>query len=140
MIMRIALAALLAMAIIGCAAQRELSDAQKADLTQRVEARWAALEAYDWSAAYTYLSPAYRQIFTESMYSKRFYGMVRWQLTSVEILHYDSRAAVASVAVRVMTEPVKPTSAASEALGAVPTKSVEQWILSDGEWWYSADL
>jgi hypothetical protein len=66
--------------------------------------------------------------------------MVEWELTSVEFLNYDAGAAVASVAVRVMSRPVKQTSAASVAIGSVPTRFVEQWILSDGEWWYSANL
>ena len=74
------------------------------------------------------------------MYERRFSYMVEWELTSVEVVNYDAAAAVASVAVRVMSRPVKQTSAASKAIGAVPTRFVEQWILQDGEWWYSANL
>jgi hypothetical protein len=140
MVLRITLWAWLTVLAAGCATHGGLSDSESERLTARVEARWAALESSDWAAAYRFRSPAYREVFSESMYAKRFYGMVRWQLTSVEILNYDAGAAVASVAVRVMTEPVKPTSAASEAIGAVPITSVEQWVMSDGQWWYSADL
>jgi hypothetical protein len=41
------------------------------------------------------------------------------------------------VVVRVMSKPTKLTSKASEALGAVETALREQWILIDGEWWFS---
>ena len=133
----------LAQAVIllaACATTRTLPEEQKAALVARAEARWHALEARDFAAAYAYLSPAYRSVFTEEMYARSFSYMVEWELTSVEWLHYDADAAVASVAVRVMSKPTKQTSAASKAIGAVPSRFVEQWILSDGQWWYSANL
>ena len=124
----------------GCATAPPLTEAQKATLLERAQARWEHLVERDWTSAYDYTSPAYRSVITRSMYERKFSYMVEWQLTSVELLHYDARAAVASVAVGVMSRPVKQTSAASVAIGAVPTRFVEQWILVDGEWWYSANL
>ena len=109
-------------------------------LLRRAGERWEALVARDWDRAYTYSSPAYRAVFTREMYRQKFSYMVEWELTGVEVVNYDAGAAVASVAVRVMSRPVKQTSAASAAIGAVPTRIVEQWILDDGEWWYSANL
>lgn len=126
--------------LAGCASGPPLTDAGKARLLERAEARWQALAARDWGTAYEYTSPAYRSIFTREMYKTKFSYMVDWELTSVEFVNYDARAAVASVAARVMSKPVKQTSAASVAIGAVPTRFVEQWILVDGEWWYSANL
>ena len=124
----------------GCAINRGLSDADRTHILERAELRWAALEQRDFSSAYTFTTPAYRGVFSESMYRQKFSYMVDWELTSVEILNYDAGAAVASVAVRVMSRPVKQTSAASAAIGSVPTRFVEQWILEDGEWWFSANL
>ena len=133
----IALAALLG----ACAgSQRVLSTAQEAELLGRAEARWRALERRDWGRAYEFTSPAYREVFTREMYARRFSYMVEWELTAVEFVNYDERVAVASVAARVMSKPVKQTSAASAAIGTVPSRFVEQWILSDGQWWYSANL
>ena len=123
----------------GCASQQKLSDEQKSQLRERVEARWAALEAQDYDLAYTFMSPAYRDVFSAEMYGIQFSYMVERELTSVEILNYDAPAAVASVAVGVMSRPVKQTSAASAAIGAVPVVSVEQWIFRNKSWWYSVN-
>lgn len=125
--------------LVGCSTQREISDQQRAQLVQRVESRWDALEAFDWERAYDFMSPSYRAVFTKEMYASQFSYMVERELTSVEILHYDAAAAVASVAVGVMSRPAKQTSAASAAIGAVPVRSVEQWILRNTIWWYSVN-
>lgn len=137
---RIAVAALALLLLGACAGPARLTPEQESSVVQRAEARWLALSAREFSRAYDYLSPAYREVFSREMYVERFSYMVEWQLTSVELLNYDADAAVASVAVRVMSRPVKQTSAASEAIGAVPTRIVEQWILQDGAWWFSATL
>jgi hypothetical protein len=39
----------------------------------------------------------------------------------------------------VMSKSTKQTSAASRALGAVPTTIREKWIFTDGEWWHSTN-
>jgi hypothetical protein len=39
-----------------------------------------------------------------------------------------------------MSEPVKYTSAASKAVGAMPYTFNERWIYVEGEWWHSANL
>ena len=56
------------------------------------------------------------------------------------MVSYDAPAAVSSVAVRVMSKPVKLTSTASQAIGAVPVTVHEKWMFIDGEWWFSADV
>ena len=98
--------------------------------------RWLLRESNDFAGMYNFQTPAYRQAFTEYMYVSQFRPSVRWELTSVEVLNYDPVAAVASVAVRVMSEPAKPTSDAAKALGTIPSRFVEQWTLKDGQWWY----
>lgn len=126
--------------LAGCASGPTLTDTLKARLLERAEARWRALEQRDFDTAWTFTSPAYREVFSKPLYRQKFSYMVEWQLTGVEFVTYDARAAVASVAARVMSEPVKHTSAASAAIGAVPTRFVEQWVYVDGEWWFSATL
>ena len=127
-------------ALAGCAGSPRIAEDSQARLLERAEARWLALVERDWGTAYEYTSPAYREIFSKNMYERKFSYMVEWELTSVDFVHYDARAAVASVAIGVMSRPVKQTSAASVAIGAVPTRLIEQWILVDDEWWYSANL
>ena len=140
MILRRAIVVFLLLVAGGCSVAPQLTEDDKAQLAARAEARWRALEARDWATAYRFMSPAYRNVFSEAMYVSKFSYMVDWELTSIEVVNYDARAAVASVAVRVMSRPAKLTSAASAAIGAVPTRQVERWILNDGEWWYSANL
>lgn len=133
-----ALGTVLALTVLaGCAGAPRMTDVEQARLLERVEARWKALEQRDFGAAYEFTSPAYREVFSKSLYEKKFSYMVEWELTGVEYLTYDADAAVASVAARVMSKPVKHTSAASAALGAVPRKQVEKWVFVDGQWWFS---
>ena len=117
-----------------------LSVDQVAALEERVRQRWQALVARDYAAVYEFSTPVYRSVFPKDLYVLQFSYAVERQLTGVEVLNYDAAAAVASVAVRVMSKPAKLTSTASQAIGAVPVTIHERWMLIDGEWWYSADV
>jgi len=135
----VSLAALLL--LVACTAQKppqELSPKMKAALLERVTQRWHALEKKDFAATYDYTTPNYRRVFPKALYVNKFSYAVDWELTGVELLNYDARAAVASVAVRVMSKPAKQTSAASNALGAIPLTMHENWLYVDGQWWHGA--
>ncbi|MEP1471517.1 MAG: hypothetical protein ABJK25_11125 [Halieaceae bacterium] len=108
-------------------------------LEQRVEQRWQARIIRDWETTWEYTTPNYRRIFPKRLYINKFSYAVDWELTGVEVVTYDARAAVASVAVRVMSSPTKQTSAASRSIGTVPVTFTERWLYVDGEWWYSAN-
>ncbi len=122
----------------GVNVEQKLSQEVKDALVQRATERWRALEAKDFSKAYEFETPNYRGIFSKSLYVNKFSYAVDWELTDVEVVHYDARAAVASVAVRVMSKPTKQTSEASIALGALPMNLTEKWFFVEGEWWHSA--
>lgn len=122
---------------VNVVAQTGMPQDLEAQLIERVEARWEALEARDFGRAYTLMSPAYRSVFTEEMYLQQPAPTLERELTSVEILNYDAAAAVASVAVGVMSRPVKQTSAAAAAIQARPVRVIEQWILRNNSWWFS---
>jgi hypothetical protein len=126
----------------GCGQEgpRELSGAELQQLENRVRERWDLKMAHDWGALYAYSTPTFRRTFSKAMYVGKFSYMVNWELTGIEVRNYDADAAVASVAVRVMSEPVKHTSEASKAVGALPHLFDERWIFDDGEWWYSANI
>jgi len=116
-----------------------LTEEQVAALEQRVRARWQALSERDYDKVWEYSTPVYRSIFPKDLYVLQFsYAVDRW-LTGVEVLNYDAAAAVASVTARVMSKPLKQTSTASQALGAVPVSVREKWMFIDGEWWFSVD-
>lgn len=126
--------------LAACGSNPANNSAQRVALEERAAARWTALSKRDWNTAYSYTSPAYRSVISQNLYRQKFSYQVEWELTSVEFLNYDRAAAVASVRVRVMSRAVKQTNAASAALGSVPTGYVEQWVLRDGQWWYSSTL
>ncbi|RLA49019.1 MAG: hypothetical protein DRQ97_02285 [Gammaproteobacteria bacterium] len=125
--------------IAGCSEPEQLSEQQAAALEQRVRARWQTLVDREFEQTWEFSTPAYREAFPKRLYPLKFSYAVEWELTGVEVLHYDAQAAVASVAVRVMSKPTKQTSAASVIIGAQPVTIREQWVHIGEEWWYSAN-
>jgi len=123
--------------LTACAPSNELSPESENALRERVIERWQFMIAGDYEAAWEYSTPNYRSVFSKQLFVKQFSNTLDRELTGVEVLAYDGAAAVASVAVRVMSKPTKQTSSASAALGALPVTIKEQWILIDGVWWYS---
>ena len=116
-----------------------LTPEQETALEERVAERWQAMIDKDFSRVWEFSTPTFRGIFPKSMYVHNFSYAVAWELTSVEVVHYDASAAVASVAVGVMSQSTKQASSASRALGAVPITVREKWIFADGEWWHSTN-
>ncbi len=115
-----------------------LSAEQVAALEQRAKERWQALSTRDYARAWEFSTPNYRSVFPKELYALQFSYAVDRELTGVEVLDYDAAAAVASVTARVMSKPLKQTSEASVAMGALPVTYREKWILIDGQWWYSS--
>lgn len=134
--------ALSVMSVIGCSPEGKnpqvTPDLQR--LEQRVLARWNAMVAKDFATVWEFATPNYRRNFPKELFVRNFSYAVDWELTGIEDVAYDADAAVASVAVRVMSVPTKQTSVASIAIGAVPIIFREQWLFVDGEWWHSNNL
>jgi hypothetical protein len=139
--LRVVIMLILTTALQGCDLFSDpgtLSESDQTELISRVEERWYALEDNDYGRAYEYTTPNYRRVFSKALYINKFsYGVI-WELTGVDVVNYDADAAVASVAVRVMSKPAKQTSAASIAIGATPVTLREKWINTEGEWWHIA--
>ena len=123
----------------GCASGPKWDDAQRSILEQRVRERYQALVARDFEKAWEYTTPSYRAIFSKQLYVKKFSYAVDLELTGVEVVNYDSDAAVASVVVRVMSKPTLQTSTASMLIGATPSSLGEKWVFSQDQWWFSAN-
>lgn len=119
------------------AAPEGLSEQQVIALEQRVRERWQAVSSSDYEKAWEFSTPVYRSVFPKNLYVLQFSYAVDRQLTGVEVTHYDAAAAVASVTVRVMSKPLKQTSVASVAIGALPVTANEKWVLVGGEWFFS---
>lgn len=132
-------AACLMVAIAACSGDSEpkpLSPESEAALVQRVNERWEAMEQKDFARTYELTTPNYRRVFPKALYLNKFSYTTDWELTGVEVVHYDARAAVASVAVRVMSKPAKQTRSAA-IFGATPVTIHESWIFVDDKWWHS---
>jgi hypothetical protein len=128
---------LLALAVVGgCATLSDLDEDERAIIAERAAERWEAINAGDFEKAWSYSTPSFREVFPKHLYHMNFSQTVLNRLTGVEVTSYDARAAVASVAVRVMAEPTKYSSAAAKAVGAIPDTIEESWVFVDGEWWY----
>ena len=122
--------------LLGCAGQAVLTQELQDKLVERIERRWEFYGAKDYIGAWDFSTPEYRKIFPRESYYKNFHGLLELELTGVRLLAYDARAAVASVAVRVMISPRPGAPAASLALGKSPTTIDETWKLVDGNWYY----
>ena len=116
-----------------------LSQAQVSALEQRVRERWQAKIDKDFGRVWEFSTPTFREVFPKSLYIHKFSYEIDWELTSVEVVNYDADAAVASVAVGVMSQSTKHASSASKAVGAVPVTIREKWVFADGEWWHSVN-
>ncbi len=135
----LAAALLIALSMTAGCSREEAPSAAEPDLErleQRVRERWQAKIARDFDRVWEYATPNYRKIFPKELYRRQFSYALDWELTSIEVLNYDADAAVASVMARVMTRPVKQTSAAS--IDELVTFR-EKWIFIDGEWWHSTN-
>jgi hypothetical protein len=131
-----------ALLLTACSSSEEPTNASDPDLERlktRVEQRWQARTIRDWEAAWEYTTPNYRAIFPKRLYINKFSYAVDWELTAIEVVNYDALAAVASVAVGVMSSSTKQTYAASSSIGALPYTFNEQWLYVDGDWWFSAN-
>ena len=137
---RLLVVLLLATLAVACSPEPEQDEPDFERLEQRVLARWETLVAKDFASTWEFASPNYRKNFPKELFVRNFSYTVDWELTGVEVVHYDAAAAVASVAVRVMSKPAKQTSTVSAAFGAIPITFNENWILVDGEWWHSANI
>ena len=76
--------------LTGCAGGPQMTEKLEARLLERAQARWRALEQRDFDAAWSFTSPAYRGVFSKSLYRQKFSYMVEWQLTGVELVTYDA--------------------------------------------------
>jgi len=121
----------------GDSAPKKLTPEGEKVLVERVTERWRAMEQKDFAKTYELTTPNYRRVFSKALYINKFSYALDWELTGVEVLHYDARAAVASVAVRVMSKPAKQTRSAA-IFGATPVTLRESWIFAEGQWWHNA--
>lgn len=132
--------ALAALLLGGCASSPEEADkvGDWKDLEGRAMARWEAIIAGDYEAAYDYLSPGYRSGVSRQSYSRR-YGATPVQRNSVEyqetICQSETRCEV-RLMVGYAVENMLP------GMDRVESKALvrEDWILIQGAWFHAPEF
>ncbi|MGE3297439.1 MAG: hypothetical protein AB7I68_08785 [Porticoccaceae bacterium] len=130
------LLALLSMLIAaGCAAPA--SRVAEADLptvlAERAEARWAGLIEGDFAKAYSFETPAYREITPLRLYASRFGAQLRWN--AVEVIEVVPDEAGATALVRLMVFYTAMDAVGGVIEGQRPVE--EHWIRTGGDWWHT---
>ena len=118
-------------AVAGCAGFGGLTkesspEAKRAVVTERVNARWAALIQGDMDTAYTFFSPATRQLLTIGTYRQQARGS---GFRKAEITSVTCEAEVCQVAVVVTLD--------HRQMPGLQSTVDETWVLDNGQFWYT---
>lgn len=115
------------------ASQQSLVTTRRAELEQRVTAKWDALIRKDLAAAYSLTSPAYRNLFSLDAFKRNFsLNKVAWRRIEVVSTDFKSDDA-ATVGIKVHFVYYQPQA---ENTKEITTYIHESWVRVDGQWWY----
>lgn len=110
--------------------------ADEALLKERIHARWQALIERNFDAAYQFETPAYRAIYTPSLFRSKTSGSLDWRTITVKKIDYDGPD-VARIQLEVAYRYAEP-----EKEGPVydMTQTLwETWLRRNGQWWHQED-
>lgn len=123
---------LISVALVGCAGVSGPVKAPEEVVRERANARWQALVGGDLEKAYSYLSPATREIKSLERYESSVYGVGRWKGASVTEVKCDPQRCEAVVEVRSLIYMRR--AGMMETKGAVN----ETWLYDEKtrNWWF----
>ena len=131
---RLGMLALCPIAILaGCATLQSESEKAESVVAERAQQRWDSILTGELDVAYGLLSPAQRTSITPLAYKRDVLNSpFRWKSADVSRVECQEMTCLATVTV------------AMDVIGAVPGVArfpikqdmEEQWILTDGEWWF----
>ena len=121
-------AGLVAATLAGCATGYK-ANSPEAAVKKRADARWQALIAGDFDAAYKMTNPGYRQLTSLESFKKRFGGAGSWSDASV--VKVDCEPQRCEVTIEVGLRPL----VRGRMEEPVSTAIKEIWILEEGQWW-----
>lgn len=124
-----AVALTLALGLGACASLQPKTPEE--DVTQRAEARWAALVKGDFDQAYGYLAPSFRAVVPAADYRKRFGAAGQWTNAIVHKVTCEAESCKATI--RVTTQIRVPLFATK--VPETTTYLDEIWVREDGQWW-----
>jgi uncharacterized protein YceK len=100
-------------------------EAKREAVTERVNARWAALIKGDMDTAYTFLSPASRTVTSLAAYKAEARGK-GFRKATIEKVECESETCKVTLTV-VYDHP---------KMQGIPTLDQEYWVIDDGKYWY----
>lgn len=113
--------------------QQSLITTRRAELEQRVTAKWDAMIRKDLAAAYSLTSPAYRNLFSLDAFKRNFsLNKVAWKRIEVVSTDFKNDDA-ATVGIKVYFVYYQPQA---EKAAEMTTYIDESWVRVDGQWWY----
>ncbi|AVP59159.1 hypothetical protein [Pulveribacter suum] len=101
---------------------------------QRVQAYWKARAEGDFAKAYSFLSPAYRKLYTAEQYRNQFGPGAA--IRGGEAASVKCAAEKCDVRVKITSTPSIP----GLKLDTIATYLDEVWLLDGGQWWLYHDL
>jgi hypothetical protein len=115
------------------ASAQEAVEARRALLEQRVMARWDALIRKDFETAYSFTTPAYRNLFSLDAFRRNFaVGKVVWR--RIEVVDVDFKGEDAAM-VGINIHFVYYQAPAGNDI-EMTTYTQEPWVQVDGQWWH----
>ena len=119
--------AVLVLALAGCATLTKDSspEVKREAVTERVNARWAALINEDLDTAYTFLSPASKSLTTRAAYKASARGK---GFRSAKIESVDCESETCRVKLMIVYDHPK--------MQGIPTPLEETWVIDEGQVWY----
>jgi hypothetical protein len=113
--------------------KQEAVATRRAMLEQRVTAKWDALIRKDFATAYSFTTPAYRNLFSLDAFRRNFaVGKVVWR--RIEVMDVDFKgddAAMVGINIHFVYYQAPPGKDIE-----MTTYTQEPWVQVDGQWWY----
>ncbi len=103
-------------------------------IADRAEARWQALARRDFSAAYQFTLPSYRQTHSEEQYRQHFGNAANWRVAKVHGIRYTSPT-VAQLRIGLTVEIVKTSGEGADKL---VMRVDETWLERERSWFLSS--
>lgn len=123
------------LSVSACAVIQPKTDEER--VFQLAEKRQAALLAYDFKKAYTFMSPGYRELNTVEKLRSNYAGVYSWK--SSEVLGATCEDDVCKVNVEVFVDIglMQSTKTPDDERVLVPRVNRETWLKMDNKWWFS---
>ena len=127
-LLRVGLSILFAVALSGCAGLVGKPQTLEQMVAERAQSRWDALVAGDWQTAYSFATPAYRDLVDVEGFRKRHGGQANWLGASVKEVTCQDDVCEPTVT-------LKFRSLLPPYTDELHTDYTERWVLEGSDWW-----